>query len=215
MISKWKISLIAFLISLTLFSVGFSSWSITNKIVETVNGTINSDAIMSPPDDVTKLVTLDAVECFDYNANGIVHKNADGTHGSIDTTATVTAYFSVYPQALKTHFEGYDLTSVSVESTLTYSGTTESLFGENCTYAQSASLGTTTLTCQSAAYSNVSYRFTAVLNDILNSTEEKVTLAMNFTFTIKNYSAFYEAIGDLDNFEFYVSSRLMHTETAV
>ncbi len=215
MISKWKVNLMAFLLFLTLFSVGFSSWQITGKIIESVDGTITADSIMAPPDDVTKLVTLDRVECFDYNRVGIVHKNTDGTYKETNYTATVTAYFSVYPQALKAHFEGYNLTSVAIESTLTYAGTTASLFGENCTYTQSASLDSTPLTCQSAAYSNVSYRFTAILNNILNSAEEKATLAMNFTFTINNYEDFYEKICNLSDFEFYVSSRLMHAETVV
>ena len=52
MLSKWKIELISFLASLSMISVGFSSWNIsyTVPVIETIGGTIQTDYVLKTDD---------------------------------------------------------------------------------------------------------------------------------------------------------------------
>ena len=210
MISKWKINLIAFLISMTLFSVGFSSWQITSKFVEIANGTITTDSVIPAPDDVSQLVTIDEVECFKFNSLGIVHLNADGTYKETNYTATVTAHITLYPQALKAHFKDHGVTKLALDATLTYSGTTVGLFKDTYTYAPSSSLDALALGFTSTSHSTKSYTFSTKLETILSDNQDSRSLTMNFTFTMSEseYEDFYTAIINAIDFKFDVSANL-------
>ena len=205
MISKWKINLIAFLISMTLFSVGFSSWQITNNIVQTVTGDITADSVIPAPDDVSQLVIFESIDCFEFNSIGIIHRNGNGAIIKTDKTATITAHFTLYPQSLQEYFSAYNVSALSLDATLTYSNTTE---GESNELFSLCSLPENALTA-------TSYKLTTPLDGILKSTEESSLLSIDFTFTIKDeeYTNFYNAINN-DSFEFHVSaSLLLYIET--
>ena len=218
MISKWKINLIAFLLSMTLFSVGFSSWQITSKFIEETTGTITVDSVLAPPESVAKLITIDSVECFSYNSTDIVHVNPDGTFKEANKTATVTAYFTLRPNALNTYFGNLDVSKLSIDATLTYSGTTEALFGGNCNdYKGAATLNGSTTNYTAVSSSTTNVKFTAILNDVLSSSESELSLVMRFTFTIptEKYTTFYNGISNT-NFAFNVSASLSaYTESAI
>lgn len=209
MISKWKINLIAFLISLTLFSVGFSSWQITNSAMVEDTGIIQVDSVVKAPDDVRKLVDFVSVDCFEYGINGFVLRDEKG-FPSTTKTATVTANFILYPTALQEHFSSYDATALSVEAVLTYENAVDNatLFVANHTYIPNANYGGTTLDYLTTSHTN-GYRFSVVLTDILTRSESEIALAMNFSFTVNDsdYQAFYNAINS-DSFQFNVSANL-------
>ena len=171
MIQKWKINLIAFLISLTLFSVGFSSWQITGGMTLTENGTITVDSVAEPPASVASLIKFNEdkpVVCFEYDSNGFIERDQLNIP-SIVNTATVTANFTLYPQELQKYF-GTNKT-IFLEAVLTYENTQGDvdLFGTNCDYTPTAVLNGKPLGYLSTSHTN-GYKFSVVLTDILNET---------------------------------------------
>ncbi len=181
---------------MTLFSVGFSSWSITNNISDTATGTLTTDTVLPTPDDVSQLVTIDEVKCFEYNAQGIIHRNDQKVISSIDKTATVTATFTLSPKDIQNYCDLHHITSLSLETTLTYSGTTSTTNGLFGYCLAQTDLDAT------------SYKLTDDITYVLSSTEESKSITMDFTFTIAQYAEFYDAINN-DNFEFKVSASLI------
>ena len=101
MISKWKINLIAFLISLTLFGVGFSSWSITaDSVSKTVDGTITVDSVEHALSNAGNMVILQDPALFLYDDLGFV----DSTTGDYINTGVVSVKFELNLSDLRTHF---------------------------------------------------------------------------------------------------------------
>ena len=92
MISKWKINLIAFLISLTLFSVGFSSWQITNSITETTqSGMVQIDSIEKIPVASGQMAKLIELDLFLYDDLGFVNS----TNGAYTDKGVISAKFEL------------------------------------------------------------------------------------------------------------------------
>ena len=214
MISKWKINLIAFLISLTLFSVGFSSWQITNNFEKTVEGTITLDSVKEPPANLKEYIELKELICFEYNSSGFIH--TIDNNKTVDKTTTVTAPFYLYPQKLQSHFSGFATNSLSLEVILTYKNTTAgeitSLFEGTCSdYKYTAGDNNIKYDITSHEITQTSYKVTVLLADILTATSSVIVLPVNFGFTVDtNYDSFRKAI-DNENFEFIVSASLSTT----
>jgi hypothetical protein len=88
MISKWKLELLAFLTSLTLISVGFSSWQITSGPV-LLSGTIQT----SPVQKASEYITFDTT--VGTNNTGITMFEYSGELGFIGSSATSYTQASV------------------------------------------------------------------------------------------------------------------------
>jgi hypothetical protein len=80
MLSKWKIELIAFLASLSLISVGFSSWNIsyTVPVIETISGTVQTDYVLKT-DDYVYFADGD-ITLPTYVQDGFITQNAQGIY---------------------------------------------------------------------------------------------------------------------------------------
>lgn len=90
MISKWKLELLAFLTSLTLISVGFSSWQITSgPVMESLNGSILASPVQTASDYITFDTTVGT------NNTGITMFEYSGELGFIGSSATSYTQASV------------------------------------------------------------------------------------------------------------------------
>ena len=121
MIGKWKATIVSILMSLTMISVGFSSWSLISIFEgETLTGEIQADQIVKTDEYLsfdtthggtkvnqdTGLGTGTGIEIFDYASTGFIwyeYINADGTtfDGSVktltfnSTKARIILYFTL------------------------------------------------------------------------------------------------------------------------
>ena len=90
---KAKMSLLVFLTSLSIVSIGFSSWSITAETTAEINGNIEVDNVINSDDyirlDTTKGYNNTGVDCFKYQDYGYL--NSEGT--SVTDTGYIRAYF--------------------------------------------------------------------------------------------------------------------------
>jgi len=100
MISKWKLELLAFLTSLTLISVGFSSWQITSgPVMESLNGSIQTEAVYNAKDYVTFNTyegdNKSGISLFTYNEDGFISYNSNGEAEAYTQSGEVTLFYTV------------------------------------------------------------------------------------------------------------------------
>ena len=231
MISKWKINLIAFLISLTLFGVGFSSWSITaNSVTETVEGTITVDSVEHALSNAGNMVILQDPEPFLYDDLGFVDSKGD-SKGEWTSTGVVSVKFELNlsdgEENLRAHFSSSGADSLYFETTLTprntkdgvnlfdiytpsYSASYVSLNGEALSTEDKTGIHFSSFSTEDGIC-----KYAVRLNNILsedfqiNSTSvTKLVFCVNFTFTQDdNYEAFFNAINNT-SFKFGVSAKI-------
>ena len=94
MLAKWKIELISFLSSLTLVSVGFSSWSISYTVpaIQTVSGTVQTDYVLKTDEYVYFAdagITLPA-----YVQDGYIAKTNEGVY-TLSSTSELKLVFTI------------------------------------------------------------------------------------------------------------------------
>ena len=100
MISKWKLELLAFLTSLTLISVGFSSWQITSgPVMESLNGSILASPVQTASDYITFDTTVGTnntgITMFEYNESfGFIGYGSNGLPTE-STAATITLNYQI------------------------------------------------------------------------------------------------------------------------
>lgn len=103
MLAKWKLEMLEILASLSLVSVGFSTWNIsaTIPITNTVQGNLQADYVIKTDEyvyfdkDGDKQTTPnDGIVLPEYNAGGFVVKNDSGIYENTDTS-TLILYFTV------------------------------------------------------------------------------------------------------------------------
>ena len=133
MISKWKINLIAFLISMTLFSVGFSSWQITSKFVEIANGTIDTDKldtyyVGAPNEELLSFIdayspTGNTLQIFDFDENGFYDEKGKSTiTAMVSADIFVNLCYPYYDSRWQDYYPSAD--SLNFEFTLSAFNTT-------------------------------------------------------------------------------------------
>ena len=94
MLAKWKIELISFLSSLSLISVGFSSWNIsyTVPVIQTTEGTVQTDYVLKTDEYVYFAdggITLPA-----YVQDGYIAQTNKGVY-TLSTTSELKLVFTV------------------------------------------------------------------------------------------------------------------------
>lgn len=101
MLAKWKLELISFLSSLTLISVGFSSWNISSSlpVTQTVDGTVQADYVIK----TDEYISLDFITPPEYNEDGFIVQDAniDGGFNSSYSSEIVVLKFTVKVDAFK------------------------------------------------------------------------------------------------------------------
>mgnify|MGYP006316098225 CR=1 FL=1 len=76
---KTKMSLLVFLTSLSIVSIGFSSWSITAETTAEINGNIEVDNVINSDKyvylDTTKGENNTGIDCFKYQEYGYMNED--------------------------------------------------------------------------------------------------------------------------------------------
>lgn len=110
MISKWKMEMLAFLTSLTLISVGFSSWQITGPVENTVSGNMQSEPVIKTDQYVTLSPTVP-----EYNVGGFIvpdtavdggYKASASTSISLTFTLSEKCFGATSPFYISTNEDG-------------------------------------------------------------------------------------------------------------
>ena len=135
---KSKMSLLVSLTSISIISVGFSSWSITAEGNAEIGGNIKVDNVIDSKEfirlDTTKGDIVDAntnlhsgIDTIDYCETSFMNKD-----GLLDDTGTISTYFIIDQGKCKSLFIGYSSLKLSV--TIKYSNNvnpTYNIFDDN------------------------------------------------------------------------------------
>ncbi len=120
---KTKMSLLVFLTSLSIVSIGFSSWSITAETTAEINGNIEVDNVINSDKyvylDTTKGENNTGIDCFKYQEYGYL--NEAGT--AVTDTAYINAYFTMDLEKCNELFIG-EYKSIKMDIKLHYSDET-------------------------------------------------------------------------------------------
>lgn len=234
MISKWKVNLMAFLLFLTLFSVGFSSWQITGSVTRTQNGLINVDKVETS---YTGEPNTNLFSFFSSTSSPLQFFDFDNTtfydeFGRPTTNATISADFfvniSYNPDRWQDCFSGAN--SLSFNFSLSALNTTDGInpFQYCSSLSPTASItsfgsSVGAVDIENAAKINFSsctiedneYKFSINLDGILSEdykiqdvAPEYIILRANFNFQVSkaNYGAFYAATLNNPNFKFSINA---------
>ena len=121
---KAKMSLLVFLTSLSIVSIGFSSWSITAETTAEINGNIEVDNVSDSKEfiklDTTKGDMIDpsknlhsGIDTIDYCQTSFINSN-----GMVDDTGEIKNYYIIDQAKCKNLFVGCD--SLKVTLTIKY-----------------------------------------------------------------------------------------------
>ena len=120
---KTKMSLLLFLTSISIVSIGFSSWSITAETTAELNGNIQVDNVISSDKyvylDTTKGDNNTGISCFKYQDYGYL--NDDGT--AVTDTGYIKAYFTMDLEKCNELFVG-DYRSIQIDFKLHFTDET-------------------------------------------------------------------------------------------
>ena len=120
---KSKMSVLVLLTSVSIVSIGFSSWSITTETNAEIGGNIEVDNIISSDDfiklDTSKGDNNTGIIELDYNENGYIN-----TNGFIGSKGHMVAYFKIDLKECKSFFVEHN--SLSIDLTLKYDDSTPS-----------------------------------------------------------------------------------------
>lgn len=132
---KTKMSLLLFLTSISIVSIGFSSWSITAETTAELNGNIQVDNVISSDKyvylDNTKGENNTGIDCFKYQDYGYL--NEDGT--AVTSIGHIYAYFILDLEKCDELFIG-DYKTLNINLKLSYTDDTNTslnLFKYNIT----------------------------------------------------------------------------------
>lgn len=138
MLAKWKLELISFLSSLTLISVGFSSWNISSSVpvIETVDGTVQADYVIKTDEYV--YFADGGITLPEYNEKGFIvaNKDADGGFSASDKAKIQLVFTVDYNKCLGLNGESSALiangdTYLNIECTITLKNNATTFFAEN------------------------------------------------------------------------------------
>ena len=111
---KSKMSLLVFLTSLSIVSVGFSSWSITAETTAEINGNIEVDNVISTED----CIYVNEIDTIKMCENGFLDED-----NHIVSTGKITFHYTVNVENCKSYFA--PLSSLSLTSNLALVGEEE------------------------------------------------------------------------------------------
>ena len=178
---KTKMSLLLFLTSVSIVSIGFSSWSITAETTAEINGNIKVDNVISLEDCIyfnteygTNKMGIDLLRYYD---SGFIDKD-----NYIVNNATMTAYYTVDLMKCKDLFT--PLTTMVVDISLKYSDVET-----QCKLINNY-LSSSTVTCNIAhtvgtkTNNNGVYNIPLTFTDVLNTYDANDSSTRYFNFSI-------------------------------
>ena len=199
---KTKMSLLVFLTTVSIVSVGFSSWSITAESQAEIAGKIEVDNVINSDKyiklDTTKGENNSGIDCFKYQDYGYL--NESGTNVSSD--AYIKAYFILDLEMCDDLFVG-DYKSIEIKAKLKYTdetNTTLNLFKQTV-----ASNGSSNITASIISYTN---GINPTISNIAG-TNELVEYTSNITFN--NLLDFYENNKSITKINFAIQYKLFAT----
>ena len=173
MLNKYKVYLIMLLCMMSSFSIGFASWTISEKDSTQIQGNVDVQNVINSIDyikpDVTKGDNASGIDWFDYEETAYL--NDDGM--TYNDTGYIDAYFLIDIQKCKQLFGSYN--SLEVVLTLKYlndNKTDLNIFVDHSNKDGKRSLKNT-VNCASETYTsahavvNRSYVVTITFEDIL------------------------------------------------
>ena len=206
----YKYHLVSIMMIISLICIGFSTWNITNQVVESqlLAGSIKADNVINSSEYIDFDTSADAdetkdgMEVFDYCADGFIVEN------TISKTATLKAHFKIDLTHCKETFSDY----ASLQAVITLRGTN----GGNAMAVFTGLTGTTVnasiLSDGAIATSGTSnktsqlYTYTITFANILDSELTEYAFSVVYTFNVEYYSSFYTQINDSP--EFFIGARI-------
>ena len=217
MISKWKMEMLAFLTSLTLVSVGFSSWQITGPVIENTMGSIQSEPVIKTDQYVTLSPTVP-----EYNAGGFIVSDTTITGGykasaasSISLTFTLSekCFGETSPFYISTNDdETINYEKIEIYCDITLRNNASSFFGD-ISSSPSPSLGgdkinATFVSITNAESEKIGYRISKTGIDLSTlSANAQITVSLNITMNDKSKIKTY-----LDDNEFIFNTQVYGTK---
>ena len=120
---KAKMSLLVFLTSLSIVSIGFSSWSITAETATEIGGNIEVDNVINSDKyvylDTTKGENNTGIDCFKYQEYGYMNEDLS----AVTSKGYIKAYFTMDLDKCQELFIG-DYKSIQLDLTLKYTDET-------------------------------------------------------------------------------------------
>ena len=199
---KTKMSLLVFLTTVSIVSVGFSSWSITAETQAEIGGRIEVDNVISSDKyiklDKTKGENNTGIECFKYKENGYL--DDDGL--TVTDTGYIYAYLTMDLEKCNELFiGGYD--SIKLDVTLKYTDDTKTNL--NLFKRMSTSEG----------YQDIkAYCITEDpnINSNIRNTQSSVSVEYLSTITFNNVLSYYTEYKDTNSkLNFYIKYELFAT----
>ncbi len=136
MLAKWKIELVSFLSSLTLISVGFSTWNISSSVpvIETIDGSVQTDYVIKTNDYV--YFADDGITLPSYVEDGFITKNSSDIY-ELSNIGYLSLVFTVdYNKCLGLNGENSALKAnkdnlLNIECDITLKNNANTFFAEN------------------------------------------------------------------------------------
>ena len=211
MISKWKMEMLAFLTSLTLISVGFSSWQITGPVENTVSGNMQSEPVIKTDQYVTLSPTVP-----EYNAGGFIvadeavdggYKASASTSISLTFTLSEKCFGATSPFYISTNEDGtinYEKIEIYCDITLRNNAT--DFFGSIS--SSSLTNGTQFVEIKNAESEKIGYRVSKTGIDLsMLSANSTITVSLNIEVKDKTKVKTY-----LDDNEFVFNTQVYGTK---
>ena len=179
---KAKMSLLVFLTSLSIVSIGFSSWSITAETTAEINGNIEVDNVINSGEYIylnnKKGDSNSGIDTLDYDDSFFINSNT----GLSSDTGTITTYLLINQEKCKNVFIGHS--SLKVSLTIKYSDNVENntLYNIFDNYYENSTL-ISGFNCSAKCSKEFSY------SQPYNIDNKQYTMDFTFTNILKNYNS--------------------------
>lgn len=184
MLTRGKVLLLTILCLLSLVSIGFASWTITESAEEMVYGSMHTDNVINS-DEFIRLDTSKGdienpgVKCFEYKEFGFLEE--DGTN--VTSTGYIYTYYVLDLEKCYNLFAS-EFKSIELTINLKYAdfvNTDLDIFKEDDTEEGRRKL-TATITCETNGFS-------PTISHINTPTDNQYTVNVNFENALVNYSS--------------------------
>ena len=203
---KTKMSLLVFLTSLSIVSIGFSSWSITAETTAEINGNIEVDNVI---ESLSYIDMKSAPSFLVYSKDGFVNSN-----GEYIRTVGFNAEFEINIKNCKNYF--LDLSSIIVDVTLSHNELCDFETGKGFFDTYSLTYGTSGIKTNFSFSSDISldgkelslssneliinknkFSINFALSDyytISDSSPDKIILSIDYSWTLDDTNNYFEEV---------------------
>ena len=197
---KAKMSLLVFLTSLSIVSIGFSSWSITAETTAEINGNIEVDNVIRSDKyiklDTTKGENQSGKECFKFQENGYLADDGATVTGK----GYIKSYFTLDLEKCSELFIG-DYKSLKIDAKLRYTEGTQTSLNIFKDIKASNGQSSMTASCKIEDYN--------IAITTKNTKGSENVVEYNSSFTFNNLLSFYEANQSVKEINFSINYELV------